>query len=227
MRAPGHAKAAGRTMVPMADMLSSTVGVVIFMLIFTVLAAGGASAIKQLPIERSTDADAVNFVCMDGRVYAIDPSAIRSFTDRAGPLEPALQSIETFNAWAKRFGDHKVTTDDATVTGSAGLVPIARQGMLGYSSRASLRFALRPDGGERVADLGTARSRYEQKLDALERNKHFVHFIVTPDGVDAFNAARELATQRGLETGWAPHTDREGVSIGILGGGGWEPRPGT
>lgn len=226
MRAPGHATAAGQSMVPMADMLSSTVGVVIFMLIFTVLAAGGASAIKQLPIEHSTDADPVNFVCMDGRVYAINPSAIRSFKDRAGPLEPALQSIETFDAWARRFREHKMTTDDATVTGSAGLIATVRQGVQGYLPRAFVRFTLRPDGGERVADLGNARSRYQLKLDALDAKKHFVHFIVTPDGVDAFNAARELAIQRGLETGWAPHTDREGVSIGILGGGGWEPRPG-
>lgn len=227
MRAPEHARAVGQTMVPMADMLSSTVGVVIFMLIFTVLAAGGASAIKRLPIEHKTEADPVNFVCMDGRVYAIDPAAIRSFEERAGPLAPALQSLGAFNTWAQRFREHKMTTDDATVTGSAGLVETVRQGVHGYLPRASLRFNLRPDGGERVAELGQPKSRYQVKLDSLDHKKHFVHFIVTPDGVDAFNAARELAIQRGFETGWAPHTDREGISIGILGGGGWEPRPGT
>ena len=43
------------SLVPMADMLTNTVGVVLFILIFTVLTAGAAVVINELASRRETD----------------------------------------------------------------------------------------------------------------------------------------------------------------------------
>jgi len=48
-RRGGRRSFSGPTLVPLADMLTNTVGVTIFIMIFTVLAAGGGRRGKEAP----------------------------------------------------------------------------------------------------------------------------------------------------------------------------------
>lgn len=220
MKPRAHGQGFAQSMVPMADMLTSTVGVVIFMLMFSVLAAGGATALKRLPMEHETDASPEHFVCTQGKVYIIDRTLAAAFVERAGPLREAVQSLQAFNTWAERFRGLTETNGDTVVTATARLQEVSR----GYLPHAAVHYKLRPGGGEGTAMIGGEGSRYRKRLASLDAHKSFAHFIVMPDGIDAFSRAREVALQQGLRTGWTPQSDDGAVSLSVLGGG-WKVKP--
>lgn len=58
------------SLVPLADMLTNTVGIVVFILIFTVLTTNGAMVTTRLPIEREVNIDATKYyICANGNIY--------------------------------------------------------------------------------------------------------------------------------------------------------------
>ncbi len=61
------------SLVPMADMVTNTVGIMLFILIFVSLSAGGTVIAKHLPRERHTNARIVWMFCSGGRVIEFEP----------------------------------------------------------------------------------------------------------------------------------------------------------
>lgn len=72
------------SLVPLADMLTNTVGIVVFILIFTVLTAGGVVIAKRLPMEHPTEAEPAWFVCRNGRVFPMRHDLMERFKDVNG-----------------------------------------------------------------------------------------------------------------------------------------------
>lgn len=60
------------SLVPLADMLTNTVGIMLFILIFTVLATSTAAVGKYLPHEHTSTKDPLMIVCANGRIYPVD-----------------------------------------------------------------------------------------------------------------------------------------------------------
>lgn len=202
------------SLVPLADMLTNTVGIVLFILIFTVLAAGGAVVAKRLPLERSTDASAVHFMCDDGRIYPVDASLIKALLERTGPIDGGK-----FQGWAKAFDGKQVKNDDIVVTGKAGLTELTSNGFTVHEPRVLATVTARPGGGERAVDATRPSSRLRATLASLDPNKSFAHFLVAPNGIAAFNVARAEAAKFRLQPGWVPISGPEGVTFTLLGSG--------
>jgi hypothetical protein len=64
-------------MVPLADMLSNTVGIMLFILIFVVLTAGGATIIRYFPYEKESSNSAIYLFCAYGKFYPADLQKLR------------------------------------------------------------------------------------------------------------------------------------------------------
>lgn len=189
------------SLVPMADMLTNTVGVVLFILIFTVLTAASGVLTKHLPMEHSTKAEQVEFLCAFGRIAPVDfGPLIKEF------LRPMGRTVT--NEFVAQFKNRKLETEYFVLTGEAvrGLIVIIQP---------------KPGNGESTADLALSSSKYRSILAGLNPQEKYTKFMIYPNGVSTFRAAREIASSGAFGTGWDLYgaDERIRICVGFCGSG--------
>lgn len=203
------------SLVPLADLLANTVGVMVFIFIFTVLTAGGVSVPKRLPIEHASKLDFVTFVCRGNRVLPLDGE--RLVTGFLKPLgEPTFY---TADEWVATFNRRKMTDPFFELTGEGSL----NRDTDFFRSRISfdLTLALKPKEGTGDTDRTLARpdSVFSTALRQYAPTERFAFFVVYPDALQTFQAARNIAIKAGYGTGWNPQAAGEPVRFSINGSG--------
>jgi hypothetical protein len=192
----------------MADMLTNTVGVMLFILIFTVLTAGGAVIAKRLPMERETKAEAMTFLCAFGRISPVDfDQPVEEF------LKPLGTRISSSNvdAWVAGFNSRKLDAGGFVVSGEAQDFAIFLHAVLAFRPK--------PMPGETPAEVGAGGSRFLAMLNATRPDLKYVNFYVYPDGLTVFRAARDIASSRGFGTGWTLYGSQEPIRLCLAGCG--------
>ena len=181
-------------LVPMVDLLSNTVGALVFIMIFTVMAASGVVVLKRLPLEHSSKAEPINFLVENNRIIPLDNKELEEKLRRRWGRP---YSIFDIYSWIARFDGIEVEDEHFSARGESTVT---------YSSYSfSILFTPKPDGGDSRAELQNRDSSYRRRLANVNPNTNFVHFFVRPDSMDSFFAARKIATEElGLGTGWMP-----------------------
>ena len=105
------------SLVPLADMLTNTVGILVFILIFTVLTAGGAVVAKRLPMEHSTKQSDVTFICWGNRLSYLPHTLIEEFLKPLGKPEHSLSGFRKFTG---KFNARKLENEQIALIGEAG-----------------------------------------------------------------------------------------------------------
>lgn len=195
------------SLVPMVDLLSNTVGALVFIMIFTVMAASGVVVLKRLPLEHSSKAEPRNYLCEKNRIIPLDSDRLDA---RLRQRWGRPNSIFDIYAWIARFDgievedEHFIARGESTVTRSS----------YGFS----VLFTPKPGGGYQTADIDRAGSPYRQHLSELNPKTHFVHFLVRPDAIDTFFMARRIAADElGFGTGWMPLAQEQEVRFASRG----------
>lgn len=182
------------SLVPMVDLLSNTVGVLVFIMIFTVMAASGVVVLKRLPLEHSTSAKPANFLCERDRILPLNNEELsRRLKKKWGsPI-----SLFDVYSWIARYDGLEAEDEHFIARGETNVT---------YSTYSiSILFTPKPDGGYRKHEINNRDSAYRQYLAALDGKSRFVHFFVRPDGLDSFFLARKIAAEEmGFGTGWMP-----------------------
>jgi hypothetical protein len=205
------------SLVPLADMLTNTVGVTVFILIFTVLTAGGVVIAKRLPLEHATDASPIHFLCAGNRVLPLESSRlIREFIDPIG--RPG--SYYAVAGWLKKFNARRIEDEYFVATGDGDaryldLGPFYRSATLDLTVVCTPR----EGAGEDLAALKQESSRLRQMLRERQPRDHFAHFFVWPDSLEVFAAARALAEEMKYATGWSPREGGDALRFTLTGGG--------
>ena len=180
------------SLVPMVDLLSNTVGALVFIMIFTVMAASGVVVLKRLPLEHQTNSDAVNFLCERDRIIPLDNLGLD------GKLKSRWgrpYSLFDIYAWVARFNGLEVEDEHFIARGESTISPVTL----------SVLFTPKPQGGYPITEIHSAGSKYRTRLAAVNTDKEFVHFLVRPDAIESFVAARKIAADElGFGTGWIP-----------------------
>ncbi len=209
------------SLVPLADMLTNTVGIMVFILIFTVLTAGGVVLVKRLPVEHSTDALPFHFLCEGHRVLPLDASAlIEEFSKPLG--KPG--SYGAVEGWLKKFNSREISNEFFVIKGEGE----SHYSEDWFSRSVSLElvatFTAREGTGFDLADLGRPDSRFREILKKVRPAERFVHFFVRPDSLDVFFKARSIAMdEMGFGSGWLPLGPEAGIRFSLSGGGSIEP----
>jgi hypothetical protein len=198
----------------MADLLTNMVGVLLFIMIFTVLTAAGGILRTHLPLERATKARPMGFLCAYGRIVRLDhlDSTVNEFIKPMG--QPSSSNIDS---WLKQFNDHKLETAGFTVSGDAGL---AFNGS-GLILHAILAFRPKP-GFAGSGDAASDNSRFQDALAAASPAERYADFLVYPDGISVFRGSREGATVLGFDSGWTLYGPEEPFRMCIAGCAGGE-----
>lgn len=185
------------SLVPLADMLCNTVGIIVFILIFTVLTAQGALLPKRLPIEHKTTAERAIYVCYQGRLLPLDENGL---ADRIGKSIPHFQlTYDNVDSWIQTVNGLRVEDDyfaltcDASVDYSVGRIAITSC------------FTPKDGAGESLVNLENANGVFRTFLHSKDPTKRYIFFLVYPDSLEVFEKARSIAREMHFETGWGAH----------------------
>jgi hypothetical protein len=188
------------SLVPMADMLTNTVGIMILLLIFTSLSAGGAVIFKRLPLERSTKADAVWMLCSHGRMVELQPGVMASRL-RVGLGDP---TYNTAVEWAREYSTRPFATSELLVSGNASAEYDESTDPPTVQLVEKIAFRARPGRGDDEVHLKSRGSTFQRLLAKTDRKLFFFYFYVDPSSISVFRAARDRAASAGFNVGWAP-----------------------
>jgi len=202
VRLRGNSHNTEPSLVPLADMLSNTVGIMLFILIFTVLATAGATVSRNFPIEHSSTKRAIFVVCAHGKLYSVDLTDLA----RRAYLSETQQRLDFDKLQSKIETEH-----------------VEMQGKLRQGADGRLAFAVaftpRPEGGETTDRIATGSTAMTAMLDHNDPAKVFIYYFVTSDSIDAFLAARAVSVAKGFEYGWEP--DKPDGLVGAVMFGKW------
>ncbi len=149
----------------------------------------------------------VTFLCTNNRVYPVAADDWRDgirqkaeFLVKAKRLDrgPAVgvdkeQFIKEFKKANRRLSDEFFEVE----LYDAGIYP-------------RLKFTPKPNSGATQDEVLKPRSRFQRLLARLDKTKYYARFIVLPDSFEVYLAARAVADEAGLLSGWDPQ------------GSGWE-----
>lgn len=201
------------SLVPMADMLTNTVGIMLFILIFASLSAGGAVIYKKLPRERPTRAQAVWMLCSRGRMVTFDADKLDTRL-RAGLSEPTFNTVER---WAHDYSSRKFETEDLSVSGHA--TTSFSGGFFGQSVRlcASVEVRRKEGRGDDTAAIKSEHSAFSKMFAERNKDKEFFFFLVDPESITIYRAARDAAVKAGFNVGWSTLDAGEPGRINVMG----------
>lgn len=177
------------------DILSCLVGVMLFLVIYTVLQLGSAAYQSEVVVsaEPAPTNQRVLVLCSGGTVRVLD---VR------GPLDQLLSGFEIVQSVAEVQVFVEANTDTPTdeyFRYSLSYDPRSTTELLGMLD---LHVEERPGAtGERLDQLDD-RSSYADALGRLSPDDVWLSFAVDTASVDVFRRAREMAISRGFATGF-------------------------
>lgn len=203
------------------DILTNTVGVLMFISLFVTLIATGSSpktrVTIQTPLASSTDKDSLWFELNGNKISHLDLRQVREQElELSGNLPNCNKPSSSPNSsdYISRQNNYE----------SCLLSILGRQTNFRASTRnyqistvdrgVSLLFdPLSEDIGETISQLKAPNSNFQQVLSQFNPNKDYLVFIVRPDSFEAFRAARKQAWDAGYEVGWEPQTQNAPIKI--------------
>ncbi len=193
-------------------MVTNTVGIMLFILIFVSLSAGGALISRHLPRERRTNAKAVWLFCSGGHLSAFDPEALRAPMEE--PLGPA--TLANAREWARAFSAQRLETPELSVRGDAKALPVEGGGV---RLAKYLLIRHKPAAGDDEAALRDPTSAFQKLLAEKNKSSDFFFLFVEPDSIALFRAARDRIAAAGFQVGWSPLGTGEPARISLSGSG--------
>ena len=181
------------------DILSCLVGVMLFLVIYTVLELGSVTYEASIPVVRQAPA------CSERVVVLADHGMVRVL-DARGALEQLLSGFEIV-----RYEEVPAFVADVNARAPAdwhfmySLVFDNRISAFGNPIGA-LDFLIEQRAGvagDSIQQLNST-SRFAASLDALDPQEVWLSFAVDDESVEVFREAREFASARGFTTRWDP-----------------------
>ena len=155
-----------------------------------------------LPNPRPVPAGAKQFVllCMSNKIY---PLFFNEENRKA-----LRQQIEFIVQQRKLFQGVEVGVDPDVLLPLVNKKPPLDDYFIYDLTRSGIhpRISFRPrkERGIELREVLGAKSRFNQFLDNVDRNKFYMRFFVFPDSFEVYMAARKAADKRGILAGWEP-----------------------
>ena len=193
------------------DILTNTVGVLMFISLFATLIATGSSpktkVTIQTPLSSPTEKSSLWFEISGNKVSHLNLRDVR---------EKEIELTSNLPNCNKASGQANYQSCQLSLLGRQSNF---RTDTDSYQVRAvdrgvSLLFQPKsPDIGENTTQLTKAESNYQQVLAQFDPQEDYLIFIVRPDSFEAFRTARKQAWDAGYDVGWEPHPTGEPIKI--------------
>jgi hypothetical protein len=204
------------SLVPMADMLTNVVGILIFLLIFTVLTGSGVISAKKLPMEKDkTDKKAFFILCQNGKLLPLNND---SLTDKF--LEPlGRPTYYTASEWVETFNKRKI---------DLGLYTLGGEGEANFNSgyysntvnfSLSLVYTPKEGVGDSLKDMKKKNSALSKMIKRCPPDKYFIYFFIPKSDIKTFRLVREYMATQNYTSSWSAVGDDCKIRFTLTGGG--------
>ena len=209
------------------DVMTNTVGVLVFICLFVYLVAAQATKTVRTPIVSQSDKTPRFFEVRDGRVHHLDTekinqqfgSLISSLPDCDRPDIPDYIRPEMYRYYLDRIESY--TTCNQERTDSVQDFQAENKYYQVRLEGESLLYEPKSDvEGESSSQVTQNNSEFNTILDNFDPETEYLAFIVKADSYEAFRTAREVAWKQGFDVGWEPQTVDTEVAFNVLGSGG-------
>ena len=203
------------------DILTNTVGVLMFISLFVSLIAVEAESIIKTPLRSETKKTARFFEIRENRVTYLNdqkvgeamdvvvgnlPSCNKPDFDLDNDSAAYSSGMQFYKSCvqnrANRLINFRTQTEFYIIT------------MVDASSFTMLYDPIPNKPGENAEEILLTDSKFNQVLAELDPKQDYLAFIVRPDSFASFRAAREQAWQQGFEVGWEPHKTENPIVFG-------------
>ena len=199
------------------DILTNTVGVLMFVGLFISVVAVQSATIVRTPLVSSTDNKPRFFEVNGNKVTYLDQEKAQlelSNFSKSLPdcLKPELPTdnldIYSYNYdyYIQQIQEHQKCVVDKTeqIKDFRVQIPHYEVRVNIDSSLGIVYEPLAANTGESARELSQANSKFQSIIKNLNPQTDYLAFIVRPDSFAAFRQAREIAWKQGFDVGWEP-----------------------
>ncbi|MBM3499768.1 MAG: hypothetical protein FJX74_13995 [Armatimonadetes bacterium] len=193
----------------LGDMVANSLGILIIVVIYAVLAARGTFVPRHLPYQQKTTKEQVTYLVLPtGIYYAPLDELVRKYMTGLPYYSPSGFSpgYDGIPRLVDAINSRRVELYQFECTGSADYVD-------NYPSRAVTHVTLHVRLKASPSAVGT--NELASTLPNLDKDRQWLLFWVAPDAIPTYEAGREVAVEAGFSAGWAPWTYAFPVPIPI------------
>ncbi len=140
----------------------------------------------------------LTFLCRDDRVMFVDEEAIRENAQRRVEFVVDRRRLDRD---PKKGIDADILGEEVNRLGINDPTGTFQPKLVFRGRFPRIDLVPRKDAGETASQL-TRGSRYRRVLGRIDPRKHYLRYIVWPDGYEVYLEARKIATEMGLSAGW-------------------------
>lgn len=209
------------------DILTNTVGVLMFISLFVTLITSEASSIVKTPLASETEKTPRFFEIRNNKIAYINDEQVGKEIEQITLNLPACNKPELpTESYLFDTQDRVASIRDyrSCLRSRGQRIANFQTQIENYNVRMinpntfSLLYEPIPHReGESKEELALPQSEYLQVLQRFNPQKDYLAFIVRPDSFSAFRAAREQAWAKGFDVGWEPHKSERPIIFGAGG----------
>lgn len=211
------------SLVPLADMLANTVGIMLFILVFTILTTGGSMIEMQLPIEAESDAEPLSFLCLPDRIVPADVTNLMSKVGITTNLN-SEEHVQDLGGQIDRASQINGASVEGEYMSCRATARVVRGDLFRYYIDYDVEFVPREGKGIGTDELDDDHSAFVKILTTNDPKQKFVYFYVRGDTLETFRKARLVSAKLGFHSGWTPLGTNDNIVLGN-GEGGYSAKP--
>ncbi|NJK46890.1 hypothetical protein HC931_00520 [Candidatus Gracilibacteria bacterium] len=204
------------------DILTNTVGVLMFISLFIALISVQASTLIRTPLASKTFKKPQFFEVTGNKVIYVDDASIdrqlailmTSLPICERPNIPQNIDVYFYQIYLEQVQEYETCTNQTLeklkkfkVETKNYTVRFVDLDAIMYEPRTS-------NTGESIKEISQVNSEYQMVLNKLNTQSEYLAFIVRQDSFSAFRAARQLAWKEGFDVGWEPQTKDTPIVFG-------------
>lgn len=226
MRARGRRKNAvpSQNLDSFLDILTNTVGVLMFISLFVTLIAVESDSIIQTPLASETKKTPRFFEIRDNKLTYIDDEKVGDEIEQLIGNLPSCNKpdfsvdddLQGSQEYIRRMGNYRscIQSRSGRLVNFKTETDYYNVKMINAATFSLLYEPIPTKEGEDKDQIVLENSVYNEVLAKLNPNQDYLAFIVRPDSFPAFRAARQQAWAQGFEVGWEPHKEELPITFG-------------
>ncbi len=214
----------GQNLDSFLDILTNTVGVLMFVSLFVTLIAVEADSIVKTPIVSKSTKEPRFFEIRDGKVtYLNDTKVQQEIESLIGNLPNCNRpdysdefDLTGSSEYVRRMSEYRscISSRSNRLINFQTQTEYYNVKMTNASTFSMVYEPIATKEGENKDQIAAKKSEFNQVLADLNPQKDYLAFIVRPDSFSAFRVAREQAWAQGFDVGWEPHKEDIPITFG-------------
>lgn len=207
------------------DILTNTVGILMFIGVFVSLLAVEASTIVRTPLVQESNKTSYFIELRNNSLIDMEhyfpivqnklDTFIKTLPNCVEPSRPRGNSIYALERYVDRVRDYRRCQREITTKASNFKVATEHYKVnFDFINSAEIYKARKKQKGESVEALEKADSNFQELLSELDPEEDYLAFIVRPDSFPVFREARKIAWEKGFEVGWEPYPNQKPIVFG-------------